>query len=45
MLEAFWVVRVEGFPTVMTTDSHGRSIHDEVGAASKAVLERLARSG
>jgi tartrate dehydratase beta subunit/fumarate hydratase class I family protein len=30
VLEDFWVVRVEGFPTVMTTDSHGRSIHGEV---------------
>ena len=39
--EAFWVIRVEGFPVVVTMDSHGRSIHDEVEAASKAALERL----
>jgi len=39
--EAFWVVRVEGFPVVVTMDSHGRSIHDEVEAASTAALERL----
>jgi fumarate hydratase subunit beta len=39
--EAFWVVRVEGFPVVVTMDTHGRSIHDEVEAASKAALERL----
>jgi fumarate hydratase subunit beta len=39
--EAFWVIRVEGFPVVVTMDSHGRSIHDEVEAASKASLERL----
>jgi fumarate hydratase subunit beta len=39
--EAFWVIRVEGFPVVVTMDSHGQSIHDEVEAASKAVLERL----
>jgi len=39
--EAFWVVRVEDFPVVVTMDSHGRSIHDEVEAASSAALERL----
>ena len=39
--EAFWVVRVESFPVVVTMDSHGRSVHDEVEAASKAALERL----
>jgi fumarate hydratase class I len=39
--EAFWVIRVEGFPTVVTMDSHGQSIHDEVAAASEAALERM----
>ncbi len=39
--EAFWVIRVERFPVVVTMDTHGQSIHDEVGAASKAALERL----
>jgi fumarate hydratase class I len=39
--EAFWVIRVEGFPLVVTMDSHGRSVHDEVEAASKAALARL----
>ncbi len=39
--EAFWVIRVERFPVVVTMDTHGQSIHDEVGAASKATLERL----
>jgi len=39
--EAFWIIRVERFPVVVTMDSHGRSIHDEVEAASKAALERL----
>jgi fumarate hydratase subunit beta len=37
--EAFWVIRVEDFPAVVTMDAHGRSIHDEVEAESK---ERLA---
>lgn len=28
--EAFWVVEVEGFPLVVTMDSHGGSLHDLV---------------
>jgi fumarate hydratase class I len=39
--EAFWVIRVEGFPVVVTMDSHGQSIHDGVAAASAAALRRL----
>lgn len=39
--EAFWVVRVEGFPAVVTMDSHGRSIHAEVDGASQKILDRL----
>jgi fumarate hydratase subunit beta len=39
--EAFWVIRVAGFPVVVTMDSHGQSIHDEVAEASKRALERL----
>jgi fumarate hydratase subunit beta len=39
--EAFWIIRVERFPVVVTMDSHGRSVHDEVESASRAELERL----
>jgi fumarate hydratase subunit beta len=39
--EAFWVIRVEGFPVVVTMDSHGQSIHDEVETASAAALRKL----
>jgi fumarate hydratase subunit beta len=39
--EAFWVVRAEDLPAVVTMDSHGRSAHDEVEAASKRALARL----
>ncbi|MFO7741161.1 MAG: FumA C-terminus/TtdB family hydratase beta subunit [Anaerolineae bacterium] len=39
--EAFWVIRVEDFPLVVTMDTHGESIHDQVEAASKAALHRL----
>ncbi len=37
--EAMWVIRVEDFPVVVTMDSHGKSIHEQVRAESK---ERLA---
>ena len=37
--EAFWVIRVEAFPAVVTMDAHGESIHSRVEAAS---TERLA---
>ena len=43
--EAFWVIRVEDFPVVVTMDSHGRSIHQEVEAASQAALQRLVGAG
>ncbi len=43
--EAFWVIRVEDFPVVVTMDSHGRSIHQEVEAASQTALQRLVSAG
>ena len=39
--EAFWKIRVERFPVVVTMDSHGRSIHEEVEAESRRALEGL----
>jgi fumarate hydratase class I len=39
--EAFWVIEVEGFPAVVTMDSHGKSLHAEVEAASRAELDQL----
>ena len=39
--EAFWVIRVENFPAVVTMDSHGNSIHAEVEAKSKEKLDEL----
>jgi fumarate hydratase subunit beta len=39
--EAFWVIRVAGFPVVVTMDTHGQSIHDQVEAASQQALNRL----
>jgi fumarate hydratase class I len=43
--EAMWVIEVERFPAVVTMDSHGRSIHDEVLAASRKEYERLVFGG
>ncbi len=39
--EAFWVVRVEGFPAVVTMDAHGVSLHDQLFEESKARLAEL----
>lgn len=39
--EALWVIEVKAFPAVVTMDSHGRSLHAEVEAGSRAALERL----
>jgi fumarate hydratase class I len=39
--EAIWVLRVKKFPVVVTMDSHGKSIHDDVEAASQEKLKTL----
>ncbi len=39
--EAMWVIRVEDFPVVVTMDSHGASIHDQVQAQSQQKLAEL----
>lgn len=39
--EAFWKIRVRDFPCVVTMDSHGRSLHDQVRADSEKRLGRL----
>jgi fumarate hydratase class I len=38
--EAIWELEVEGFPAVVTMDSHGRSLHNEVFAQSEAELAK-----
>lgn len=38
--EAIWELQIEDFPAVVTIDSHGRSLHQEVMAASKAELAK-----
>ena len=39
--EALWVIEVERFPVMVTMDSHGNSLHDEVEERSKAKLREL----
>ncbi len=39
--EAFWVIRVEGFPAVVTMDSHGVSLHEQMYEASRQRLAEL----
>ncbi len=39
--EAFWVIRVEEFPVVVTMDAHGESIHAVVEEQSKEKLAAL----
>jgi fumarate hydratase class I len=42
--EAFWVIRVEDLPAVVTMDSHGNSLHAEVKERSAAALQKLLSS-
>ena len=39
--EALWVIQVERFPVMVTMDSHGASLHDEVESRSREQLDRL----
>jgi fumarate hydratase class I len=42
--EAIWVLKVNQFPVVITMDSHGKSIHQEVENASMEKLQSLLRN-
>ena len=37
--EAIWELEVDKFPAVVTMDSHGKSLHEEVAEASRSALE------
>lgn len=39
--EAMWVIRVEDFPAVVTMDSHGQSIHEQIEEQSRQKLVEL----
>ncbi len=39
--EAIWVIEIQDFPAVVTMDAHGSSLHADVSAHSKMVLDEL----
>ncbi len=39
--EAFWVIKVEDFPLVVTMDAHGNSIHKKIREKSQKIAETL----
>lgn len=39
--EAFWVIRVKNWELVVTMDSHGNSLHDQIQAASEQRFKEL----
>ncbi|MFQ5772848.1 MAG: FumA C-terminus/TtdB family hydratase beta subunit [bacterium] len=39
--EAFWKIRVENFPVVVTMDAHGGSLHQKVESTSKQKLQAI----
>jgi fumarate hydratase class I len=39
--EAFWIIRVEDFPAVVTMDTHGNSLHEQIMLESSAKLAEL----
>ncbi len=41
--EAMWALRVQDLPAVVTMDSHGRSLHEEIRQATRQALEGLLR--
>jgi len=43
--EAIWEIEVEGFPAIVTMDSHGKSLHENVKNRSLKEYERLVHGG
>ncbi len=42
--EALWALEVKDFPTLVTMDSHGRSLHEETAAASRERMEGILKA-
>lgn len=42
--EAIWEIEVEDFPVMVTMDSHGRSLHQEIQDRSASKLQSLSRA-
>lgn len=43
--EAFWKIRFDHFPGIVSMDAHGVSLHEKLGKAFDARLENLLRTG
>jgi len=43
--EAMWVVEMRDLPLVVTMDSHGRSLHDEIEITSNEIFDSLLNTG
>ena len=43
--EAMWVYEARNFPAIVTMDSHGNSLHEEVATATGAELEKIGARG
>jgi tartrate/fumarate subfamily iron-sulfur-dependent hydro-lyase beta chain len=41
MAEAMWLLEVKDFPAIVTMDTHGRSLHEEINRDSLRELEKL----
>jgi fumarate hydratase subunit beta len=41
--EAIWVIEVQDFPAVVTMDSHGNSLHEDIQQRSRKILDSLLR--
>jgi fumarate hydratase subunit beta len=39
--EAMWKIRVEGFPAIVTMDSHGKSLHAQIEKHSQKKLDEI----
>ena len=42
--EAYWVIRVENFPVVVTMDAHGVSLHEKIQKVSEEKFRELLRA-
>jgi fumarate hydratase class I len=43
--EAMWVFEAKDFPAIVTMDSHGNSLHEDVAASTGAELEKVGAGG
>lgn len=39
--EAMWVLEVEDFPAIISMDSHGNSLHEDILDKSTATVEQM----